>query len=51
MAEQPTKIAWTEVAYLIRVKDQHMCTGWVCVNLTQARIVREEGASVEKMPP
>jgi hypothetical protein len=23
----------------------------LCVNLTQARVIREEGASVEKMPP
>jgi hypothetical protein len=27
------------------------CTGWVWVNLTQARIVRDEGALVEEMPP
>lgn len=26
-----------------------LCTGWVYVNLTQARVIREEGASIEKM--
>jgi hypothetical protein len=26
-------------------------TGWFSVNLTQARVIREEGASVEEMPP
>lgn len=29
-----------------------MCiAGWVCINLTQAGIFREEGAPIEKMPP
>lgn len=27
------------------------CTGWFYVNVTQARIVREDGDSIEKMPP
>jgi hypothetical protein len=27
------------------------CTGWFCVNLTQARVIREEGGSVEETPP
>jgi hypothetical protein len=26
------------------------CTGWFCVYLTYARVIREEGASVEDMP-
>jgi hypothetical protein len=28
-----------------------LCTGCFCVNLTQARIIREKGASLEEMPP
>ena len=28
-----------------------LCPGWFYVNLTQARVIREEGASIEKMPP
>jgi hypothetical protein len=27
------------------------CSGWLCVNLTQARDIREERVSVEEMPP
>jgi hypothetical protein len=27
------------------------CTGWFCVNLTQAGIITEKGASGEEMPP
>jgi hypothetical protein len=26
-------------------------TGWFCVNLTQAGVITEKGASVEEMPP
>jgi hypothetical protein len=26
-------------------------SGWFCVNLTQARVITEKGASVEEMPP
>ena len=29
---------------------QNMCPDWFCVNLTQARVSREEGTSVEEMP-
>jgi hypothetical protein len=28
-----------------------ICTGWFCVNLTQAGVITEKGASVEEMPP
>ena len=28
-----------------------LCAGWFSVNLTQARIIREERASVKEMPP
>jgi hypothetical protein len=27
------------------------CTGWFCVNLMQAGVITEKGASVEEMPP
>jgi hypothetical protein len=27
------------------------CTGWVCVNLIQAGVITEKGASGEEMPP
>ena len=27
------------------------CPGWVCVNLTQAGVITEKGASIEEMPP
>ena len=27
------------------------CTGYFCVNLTQARVITEKGASVGEMPP
>jgi hypothetical protein len=27
------------------------CTGWLCVNLTQAGVITEKGASGEKMSP
>jgi hypothetical protein len=27
------------------------CTGWFCVNVTQAGVITEKGASVEEMPP
>jgi hypothetical protein len=27
------------------------CIGWFCVNLTQAGVITEKGASVEKIPP
>ena len=27
------------------------CTGWFCVNLTQAGVIIEKGASLEEMPP
>ena len=26
-----------------------LCTGWLYVNLTQARVIREDGASIEQM--
>jgi hypothetical protein len=26
------------------------CTGWLCVNLTQAGVISEKGASLEEMP-
>jgi hypothetical protein len=26
------------------------CPGWLHVNLTQARVILEEGASIEKLP-
>ena len=38
-------------SYLLPFSENGMCPGWFCVNLTQARVLREEGASVEKMPP
>lgn len=28
-----------------------VCAGWFSVNMTQARVIRVEGASVEKLPP
>lgn len=30
---------------------QNGCAGWVYVNLTQATVIGEEGAAIEKMPP
>jgi hypothetical protein len=27
------------------------CTGWFCINLTQAGVITEKGASVGEMPP
>jgi hypothetical protein len=27
------------------------CTSWFCVNLTQAGVITEKGASLEEMPP
>jgi hypothetical protein len=33
-----------------REKKEGSCAGWFCVNLTQARVIREEKASVEEMP-
>jgi hypothetical protein len=31
--------------------DQGNCTGWFCVNLTQAGVITEKGASGEEMLP
>jgi hypothetical protein len=39
------------------IKEDHkacyrpLCTGWFCVNLTQAGVITEKGASVEERPP
>jgi hypothetical protein len=27
------------------------CTGWFCVNLTQAGVLTEKGVSLEEVPP
>ena len=41
-----------KVILLVCIHNQHSnCTGWLCVNLTQAGPNTEKGASVEKMPP
>lgn len=28
-----------------------VCAGWFYVNVTQARVIRKEGASLEETPP
>jgi hypothetical protein len=35
----------------LKEKRDFMCTGWFCINLTQAGVITEEGASSEEMPP
>ena len=32
-------------------KKRKHCTGWFCVNLTQAVVILEKGVSLEEMPP
>lgn len=36
---------------LLKLSLSGPCTGWLCVSLTLARVIREEGASFENMPP
>jgi hypothetical protein len=36
------------VTYFLVIRGIEFCIGWFCVNLTQAGVIREKGASVEK---
>ena len=36
---------------LLKLSHQDQWTSWFCVNLTQARVIREESASLEEVPP
>jgi hypothetical protein len=43
---QSGSFSWIIVAFFLP-----FCTGWFCVNLTQAGVITEKGASVGEMPP
>ena len=38
-------------SFILLLSADHVCTGWFCVNLTQAGVITEKGASVGEMPP
>lgn len=43
--------AWILCKTMFRTSNQALYDGWFYVNLTQAGVMGEEGAMVEKMPP
>jgi hypothetical protein len=43
------KLIFLSVVWHCKIK--MLCIGWFCVNLIQARAIREEGTSIQNMPP